>query len=84
MHFNTPKLWKTDSSAPFVVTHAKVGRGPLKAGGEVISEAEIVHAQVQDRRFVVAWQNLLGPPTNTNLKPVAAVIEKTINEYLKP
>jgi hypothetical protein len=81
MHFTTPKVWEATNTAPFRVTAAKVGRGPLKAGNEVLSEGEIVHENAHDRNFVVVWQNLLGAPIHSSLRVVATVIEKTITGF---
>lgn len=82
MHFTTPKVWELTDTAPLRVTAAKVGRGPLKAGNEVLSEGEIVHERAHGKNFVVVWQNLLGAPTHSSLTVVATVIEKTITQFL--
>ena len=80
--FTTPHALPASSTVE--VLYAKVGRGPLNAGGEALSEVEIVHAKSADKWFVVVWQNLTGPMSTATLKPVAVLIEQTITEFLKP
>ncbi|MFG2891303.1 hypothetical protein [Streptomyces sp. NPDC048248] len=75
----SPQIWPPNLN--LLVTHSKVGRGPLPpfAPGEVLSEGAIVHEVAHDRDFIVTWQNVLGPPTLSTLLPIARLIEGTID-----
>lgn len=80
--FTNPHVWPAGGN--FARQGAKVGRGPLKTGGEVLSEGILIHENAHSARFVAAWQNLKGGPTLTNLKPIAAMIESTIDGAFNP
>jgi hypothetical protein len=54
------------NSLSYVVTHTKVGLGPLKGppagrGGQVWSEASILRRKRDNHFFAVAWQNMFSP-----------------------
>ncbi|MBW5485032.1 hypothetical protein [Streptomyces bambusae] len=74
-----PPNW--DDTFNVVVTHTKVGLGPLKAGGDVFSEGIIVHEKRHEADFVVVYQDLrLG--TQEAFGAVAKLIEATIDAVL--
>jgi hypothetical protein len=80
--FTNPHVWPAGGN--FARQGAKVGRGPLKTGGEVLSEGILIHEKAHETRFVAAWQNVMGAPTLTNLRLIADVIESTINGAFNP
>jgi hypothetical protein len=86
--FQSAGSWLTDASfAPsfpltFSVVGAKVGRGPLKQGSEVFSEAEILQHKATGRRFATAWQNFVKG--SDGFDPIAHVLQNTIEAFLAP
>jgi hypothetical protein len=80
-------IWPPGSR--FVVTHSKVGHGPMKTGGLIVlSEAARVTDTLTGNRFVVVWQNVQdtpdasGSPRRRSFEPVAQLIEATLAAFL--
>ena len=75
-----------DRPSPRLIPHAaivgnKLGLGPLKSGGSVRSEVTLLNGPVAaDRKYVVAWQNMLGLSPVT-FSDVATVIRDTITAF---
>jgi hypothetical protein len=66
--------------SPAVVTHNKLGLGPLKAGGNVWSEVSILSGlAAADRRYTIAWQNLTTAPSG--FAEIATIVKDTITAY---
>jgi len=78
----------------FTVLHSKIGIGTLKKapqGGEVSckipdhgcvqSEASILLHPPSGRKFVTVWQNVLWDAPDDGVRRVAAIIEKTMDNY---
>lgn len=79
-------IWPTGSR--FVVTHSKVGNGPMKAAGQIaLSEAVKVTDTVTGKEFVVVWQNVQdtpdasGNPRRRSFEPVAQLVEATLSAF---
>jgi len=65
---------------PYTVTHSKIGIGPLKGGGVILSEATILTHGPSGNRFAVIWQNVLD---RRPLKAaVSAIVARTIELFL--
>jgi hypothetical protein len=63
-----------------VVTHNKLGLGPLKTGGDVWSEVSILAGLVAaDRRYAIAWQNLTTGASGFD--EIATIVRDTIAAY---
>jgi hypothetical protein len=71
----------TNHFAKSEVTHNKLGKGPLNAGGDVFSEATILKG-VGKKTYALAWSNLQSTG-NYGFDEVVAVIRDTIREYEK-
>ncbi len=80
-------IWPPGSR--FVVTHSKVGNGPMKTGGLIaLSEAARITDTLTGKRFVVVWQNVQdtpdagGNPRRRSFEPVATLIEATLSAFI--
>jgi hypothetical protein len=62
----------------YTQTHTKVGLAPLKSGQEVASEASIIVGNINKKRFVVAWQNVVTTGSDSDYEPVARAIDEAI------
>nr|WP_180204883.1 hypothetical protein [Pseudomonas sp. SbOxS1]NYU04883.1 hypothetical protein [Pseudomonas sp. SbOxS1] len=76
--------WITRTVPPIidraVVTHNKLGVGPLKTGGNVWSEVSVLYAPLAaDHRYVVAWQNLRN--SVPGFSEMAKIVMATLKEY---
>ena len=66
------------------MTHAKVGEGPLNAGGLVFSEAGLLHSTAgSGGDFAVAWQNMKNA-TDADFKRMADMIREAVATFLTP
>ena len=63
-------------STSLLATHTKIGLGPLKSGGTVVSEATFVLDPPSGRQFLVVFQNALND--NDSLRAVTFLVERTI------
>jgi hypothetical protein len=92
-HPHAKSLLKTVSHS-FTVEQSKIGVGELKKapqGGKgscriadhgcVLSEASILLHPPSGRRFVTVWQNVLWDAPLVGVRRVAAVIQKTMDDY---
>ncbi len=77
--FNLHGIWPANGD--FVPTHAKVGEGPLKAGGLVLSDCVIFNDNAHNARFALVWQNLQGAPDKNNLMIPATLVKNTLAAY---
>jgi hypothetical protein len=78
---DTPWIARTGVFKPGTITHNKLGLGPLKSGKEVRSEVSVYQSPVaQGRRYVVAWQNLVGL-SPISYADIANIIKATITEF---
>ncbi len=69
-----------------VVTHDKIGQGPLKKPGSPLVDSEIsvlTNPVADGRKYVVAWQNLLNNST-IQFSDIAKIILETITAYERP
>ena len=81
---DTPWVTRTKVFKPGTITHNKLGLGPLKSGKNVLCEVSVYHSPVKNgRRYVVAWQNLVGGVWPISLADIAKVIKDTITEFEK-
>lgn len=78
---DTPWVARTRIFNYGTITHNKLGLGPLKSGKNVWSEVSVYRSPVTTgRRYVVAWQNLVGPQP-IGFEGVAKIIRATISGY---
>jgi hypothetical protein len=69
-----------------VVTHDKIGQGPLKKSGSPLVDSEIsvlTDPVASGRKYVVAWQNLLNSST-IQFSDIAKIILDAITTYERP
>lgn len=67
----------------FIITHTKIGLGPLKAvngGVDVTSEGTIVEHVPTRRKFIVVWQNCEN--NEYFLRAVSFIVDKAINLFV--
>lgn len=64
----------------FTITHSKIGLGPLKAGGDVASEATILNHDGTGQQFIVVWQNLRN--LNDRHNAMSFMVRRTILNFL--
>jgi hypothetical protein len=65
----------------FTVTHAKIGLGPLKRGGNIYSEGSLIEHK-SGRRFALVWQNYVPTAGGYPFNAIGHVVDRTIETYL--